>query len=295
MKTTSARLQQLLNSPAMAAPAGVRPNFVNPSNLTTDLYVILAICLTVSVSAVGMRMWTQTRLVRRVFLEDCSFFSHCWITLMTDYCRDLLFGAGKILQFISIQANEQTTFFILCPMIVFTARNHLGVHQWNLKLKDLSGFLYVWCWLMALRWNWQDFQWYRFAEIAYVFVIFLIKFAILLQYLRMFVPTKERNAMFWTCHGLIWLNFMHHSACFFLGIFACKSIEKFWNPWIKGRCFEINSTTIISATINTVSDLSILILLQYIIWNLQMFLKKKLGISAIFLIGILWVQAVNSS
>lgn len=64
-------------------------------------------------------------------------------------------------------------------------------------------------------------------------------------------------------------------------------IKKFWNPWIKGRCFENYMIHITTAAINTVSDFSIVVLLQCVIWNLRMSLKKKLGVSAIFLIGIL--------
>lgn len=77
MTTTSTWAQNLLNSPAMAAPSGVHSNFVNPSNFSTDAYVIVAISLTVWVGAVDMRMWTQIRLIHKVFLEDCSSFSHC--------------------------------------------------------------------------------------------------------------------------------------------------------------------------------------------------------------------------
>lgn len=80
-----------------------------------------------------------------------------------------------------------------------------------------------------------------------------------------------------------------------LEIFACMPIQKIWNPWIEGRCLKIHTIDITTATINAASDLSILILPQYFIWNLHMSLKKKLGVSAIFLIGVLWVQEVVSS
>ena len=84
MTTTSMELQELLNSPAMTAPPGMHHNFVNPTNLNTELYVAVIMCLTISVLAVGMRMWTKTRLVRKVLLEDCSSFHHCLSTLKHD-------------------------------------------------------------------------------------------------------------------------------------------------------------------------------------------------------------------
>lgn len=288
MTTQSIWLHELLNIPAMAAPTGTHPNFVNPSNLRVEADITLAICMTISMMAVGMRMWTQIRLVHKVFLDDCSSFSHRWSALMTDCCRDLLFGAGMILPLLSIQANEQMMFFVFCGMAIVVTKCPFGVHQWNLKLKDLSGSLYVWFWFTHLRWNWQDVQWSRYAIIIYPFALFFIKLAILLQCLRVFVPMNLRNATFWICHGLIWLNFLFYSSIVFVAIFPCRPLHKFWNPWINGHCFHHLATfTTVTAAVNTASHFSILVLLQYVIWNLQMSLKKKLRISTIFLIGIL--------
>lgn len=121
----------------------------------------------------------------------------------------------------------------------------------------------------------------------YGFVIFLIKLAILLQCVRVFVPRKERNAMFWACHGLMWLNFIFYFNGAFLMIFFCTPVEKFWNPWIKGHCRDFDTINIVGAVINTASDVSILILPQPIIWNLKLPLKRKIGVSVIFLAGVL--------
>ena len=56
----------------MAPPPGMHSNFVNPSNLKVEGYILVTFCLTVSTLVVGMRMWTKARLLRRVVLEDCS-------------------------------------------------------------------------------------------------------------------------------------------------------------------------------------------------------------------------------
>ena len=121
-------------------------------------------------------------------------------------------------------------------------------------------------------------------------MVFLLKLSILLQYLRTFVPLKTRNAMFWTCHALIWLNFVFYLVSFFLVIFNCTPIEKSWNSWIKGRCLNFDMISIAAGVINTISDLLILILPQFVIWNLQLSTKKRLRISGVFLPGALWVQ-----
>ena len=70
MQRASTELQALLDKPALAAPPGMHHNFVNPTNLTTEAQIITICCLSLSVIAVGMRVWTNTRVVRRAVLEE---------------------------------------------------------------------------------------------------------------------------------------------------------------------------------------------------------------------------------
>lgn len=44
---------------------------------------------------------------------------------------------------------------------------------------------------------------------------------------------------------------------------------------------------VVESVINAVSDVSILILPQFVIWNLQISMKRKIGISGMFLPGVL--------
>ena len=121
--------------------------------------------------------------------------------------------------------------------------------------------------------------------------MFLIKLAILLQLLRVFVPFSKRNVMFWTCHVLIWLNFFYYTAYVFLAIFHCSPVKKGWSqqvyPPIKGSCINLRKAYIAGAAINTASDISIVILPQFVIWRLQLSLKRQIGLCLIFLIGLL--------
>lgn len=125
------------------------------------------------------------------------------------------------------------------------------------------------------------------ADITSATAFFLIKVAILLQYLRVFVPPKTRNAFFWICHSLIWSICILYLTIFFSEIFECSPIKKLWKPWIEGHCVDFSQLSMIAPVFSTVSDLAMLILPQHVIWNLHMTLKKKLGISALFLIGIM--------
>lgn len=136
-----------------------------------------------------------------------------------------------------------------------------------------------------------ELQYVQIGRISYCIDMFLIKLAIILQLLRIFVPLKKRDAMFWTCQALMWLNFIYYTSYVFLEIFHCNPIKKGWSqrvyPPIKGSCLDLQAAYIAGAVINTASDLSIVILPQPVIWRLQLSSKKRIGLCAIFLIGLM--------
>ena len=124
----------------------------------------------------------------------------------------------------------------------------------------------------------------------YGICIFLIKLSILLQYIQIFAPLNSRNAMFWTSQALIGTNFIFYFISTFLEIFSCTPIAKAWDPLISnGHCINILALNVAASSINSLSDLTILVLPQVSIWKLQMALKRKIQISGIFLIGSLSV------
>lgn len=74
--TKSLLLEHALNLPALAVPPGLTHNFVNPSDLETEFYIVMILCLTISSLVVCMRMWTKARLIRKFGREDCKELSH---------------------------------------------------------------------------------------------------------------------------------------------------------------------------------------------------------------------------
>lgn len=122
----------------------------------------------------------------------------------------------------------------------------------------------------------------------YGIVIFIIKLAILLQYLRIFVPIRNNSLMFWASHILIWTNLITYLLCSFLEIFACSPMDKVWNIFVTdGHCIHLPAINIATAAFNFLSDCLVLILPHKVIWELQLSFKRKLGISTIFLTGLL--------
>ena len=121
--------------------------------------------------------------------------------------------------------------------------------------------------------------------LMYAIAIFLVKTSILMQYMRVFAPDKE-SIMWRTIYIMIAANFLFYIAILFHAAFLCSPTEKFWNPFIHGECMDLGSTYITSAVFSAATDIAILLLPQHAIWRLRMPTKQKLGVSAVFLIGL---------
>jgi hypothetical protein len=128
--------------------------------------------------------------------------------------------------------------------------------------------------------------------ILYGLCVMLLKVAILLSWLRLFVPMKQRNANFWTLQALICANVIFYIVCTFCEIFRCTPREKIWNPVFEGGYCSVNMQDHAKASgfINLVSDVIILLFPQKIIWDLHVTRKQKVGMSLLFVVGFLYVS-----
>jgi hypothetical protein len=148
-----------------------------------------------------------------------------------------------------------------------------GLDQWNLRLRDFISMLY-----------------YFHVEIIYGICIFFIKLSFLLQFLEIF-SQHQRDYFFWSCHCLIWVKFFFYAISTFLKIFAYHPSAKAWDVLITdGTCpVNTNLLNVIASSVNAASDLTILVLPQTRIWRLHLALRKKIAISAVFSVGLLYV------
>ncbi|KAI0832167.1 hypothetical protein F5Y06DRAFT_281197 [Hypoxylon sp. FL0890] len=146
------------------------------------------------------------------------------------------------------------------------------VHQWDLRLKDTSAF------------NFITFT----ATLIYVWYIALIKCAILLEWVDIFVPRGERNYFTWAAWAMCFFFVSLSIIIFSLDMVNCTPFEGNWNLLAPGRyCrFEVPQFVLAIAIANFVLDLLPLILVQRVIWNLHLAWHKKLGVSFMFLTGL---------
>ncbi|KAI4947914.1 hypothetical protein J4E86_008431 [Alternaria arbusti] len=125
------------------------------------------------------------------------------------------------------------------------------------------------------------------GSIFYGLVIMLLKVAILLDWLKIFVPRGQRNAVFWISHVMIWANILFYGVGTLVEIFQCSPRTKIWNPLVEGKCpIDMRSHNMAAGIVNLISDLVILGLPQRVIWQLHMSRASKIGISLLFGIGI---------
>jgi hypothetical protein len=66
--------------------------------------------------------------------------------------------------------------------------------------------------------------------------------------------------------------------------------EKTWTPFLEGHCIDVAAAIVVQGAINLFLDIGLLITPLWAIWRLQLPLKRKIGISAVFGVGILSVS-----
>ena len=93
----------------------------------------------------------------------------------------------------------------------------------------------------------------------------LLKTAIMLEWIRIFVPLRTRNIFYWSSVILILMNGVFYAAGIAVALAACWPMERRWHFWVAGTCMESRACDIASAAINLVLDTFILVLPQRII------------------------------
>ena len=129
----------------------------------------------------------------------------------------------------------------------------------------------------------------------YLLTIGLTKASILLFYLRLFGTPGTRpglRKLLYTTQILVtvWLI-----ASIIPGIHRCRPIDDMWNPLIfsgpdvRKHCIDENAYYVSTSVFNVALDFWILVLPLSIVWTLQLSRRRKIGLIAIFLLGVLYV------
>lgn len=154
------------------------------------------------------------------------------------------------------------------------------INMYNVPLKNITEFSYV-CWI---------------ATLLYVVLIALIKVAILLEWTEIFVTDKKRSYFAWACWITSGVISTLSIILFIMSLANCSPFERNWNPLLPNSfCrFAVPEFGLASAITNLILDVIPLLLAQKVIWSLRLSWQKKLGVSVIFLIGIMYVVALQT-
>jgi hypothetical protein len=131
----------------------------------------------------------------------------------------------------------------------------------------------------------HESQWFYAAQILYKVVVSLYRISFLCLYLRIFVDKNFRllcklGIAFTACCG---------TAFIIATIFQCLPVKAIWDKSVRHpTCINSEAFWFSYAMINIVSDVTILALPIRQILQLQLSLKTKLGLMAVFLMGSLY-------
>ncbi|GLB18659.1 hypothetical protein AtubIFM61612_008556 [Aspergillus tubingensis] len=155
-------------------------------------------------------------------------------------------------------------------------RHGIGVHQWEVDPHDLSDFAKL----------------INASQVLYGPLIFLTKLSIFLLYLRVFAPSPKCN-QWWFIQILMGLNFFFYLADTIVKIFECTPRARIWDKTVPGRCIDAVIPVLVTSIVNVVSDIMMLLMPIRCVWRLQITLRKKVGITAIFAAGLLTAEITS--
>lgn len=148
--------------------------------------------------------------------------------------------------------------------------NGLGRDMWTLEAYQITNVLHF----------------YFIGEIFYVLALGVSKISILCFYLRVF-PHKDFRRII---YGVMGLSVAYTIAFFFATTFQCTPVSYAWTQWDglhKGKCNDIHLQGWIAAGINIVLDAIVMVLPLKHLAGLNMNLRRKLMVMAMFSVGII--------
>ncbi|KAL8925179.1 MAG: hypothetical protein Q9208_003684 [Pyrenodesmia sp. 3 TL-2023] len=163
--------------------------------------------------------------------------------------------------------------------------------MWNLQIKQLVRMREVRrTWIIVFLRTLIVDKWMYVAALFYHPTVFLVKLAILLEYLRMLAPSKVVNpALFIGARIIIVVVFVYSVISEAFTIFQCSPRAKMWDPLIEGgHCIDnSNAGQVVTGFVNITTDVAILVLPARTVWKLRIPRRKKFEIILLFATGLL--------
>ncbi|KAH6639687.1 hypothetical protein C7974DRAFT_305779 [Boeremia exigua] len=112
--------------------------------------------------------------------------------------------------------------------------------------------------------------------------------SILMQYLRLFAPSRSGNKFMWYgAWTTIVATFIVYLFFTFWTLFYCKPRRFIWDKLIPGTCYDVNDIILSQGAFNMASDIVILFLPTFSLWQLNVPLARKMFITLLFATGLI--------
>ncbi|KAI0903368.1 hypothetical protein F4823DRAFT_284526 [Ustulina deusta] len=160
---------------------------------------------------------------------------------------------------------------LLLTGALFIAYVSFNIHLWNIPSPSTGEALMS----------------FNIMEILYCPAMFCAKYVVLRQIELIFFNHDRKALAFTAIRILIWANLLFYTAALISFILSCIPRAKIWDPALPGVCIDTQYSVVITGAINVLSDLTILVTPIAAIWQLQLPLKRKIGSSAVFGVGVL--------
>ena len=127
-------------------------------------------------------------------------------------------------------------------------------------------------------------QYENYGDLAYSISLLATKLSIMLLVLRVFCSTHHDIPYFLTVI-LMLVNSAFYLSYIIVSAAVCQPREKIWTPELPGKCLDNHALYLVSAIFNFLSDIAMLSVPVFLIWRLQMSVRRKIGITIIFCTG----------
>jgi hypothetical protein len=133
----------------------------------------------------------------------------------------------------------------------------------------------------------MSLQYFIFVEVFYVLGLAIVKAGVLCFFLRIFPDSRFRTIVKCT----LAFNFLTGIAFFVVIFFQTRPFSLFWEGWQKKQAHlvmsGITTLTLPHAGLSLLLDVWMLVLPITQLWGLGLKIRKKLGVIAMFSVGIL--------
>ncbi|KAF4781173.1 CFEM domain-containing protein [Colletotrichum scovillei] len=161
-------------------------------------------------------------------------------------------------------------FLIPFPPIIFAMMRYgLGRDIWTLQPYEITMFLKL-----------------QFVlQLFYISGLAVIKASVIYLYIRVFSIQGFRTLLW--CTQIF--NFLLGGSYILLSLVQCQPFQHYWNGWDgeqDGHCADLNTIGLTHVAFNIALDVWMLILPATQLYKLNMELKKKIGVMAMFSVGV---------